>query len=488
MLAPGVVLDQRYRLDAHLATGGMGDVWRATDVLLARTVAVKVLLPALLSDPGFDARFRAEARMLAALQHRGVVAVYDFGEAEIPSGGRAPYLVMEYVDGQSLSVRLTEVGRLGVGETLSVVVQAARALDAAHAAGIVHRDVKPGNLLVHGDGTVTLVDFGVARSTAMTAMTGTNAVLGTALYMAPEQATSKPVSGATDIYALGAVAYHLLAGRPPFDGDNPLQVAVSHLHEDPPPLPADVPAPVAALVEKALAKDPADRFPTAAEFAEAAEQVAATIGDGTAAPAPTTTATLPAATAAMAAVDADPDSGERTAPIAAAAVPVRAAGPSTLTDQEPVPVPVAGGPPGGDRRRRTLLGVAAAVLLAGGVLVGVLSFAPDAATPPAEGPTPTATPSPTSSGTAEPSGETEPSSGRTGGSAPTSTGPAPTASASPSASPEPTAEEPSPEPTPPPTSAPTPPPTSAPTPPPTAQPTGGGGDTEAAGITRSGGP
>ncbi|MEV0392289.1 serine/threonine-protein kinase [Polymorphospora rubra] len=483
MLAPGVVLDQRYRLDAHLATGGMGDVWRATDVLLARTVAVKVLLPALLSDPGFDARFRAEARMLAALQHRGVVAVYDFGDAEIPSGGRAPYLVMEYVDGRSLSVRLTEAGRLGVTETLSVVAQAARALDAAHAAGIVHRDVKPGNLLVHGDGTVTLVDFGVARSTAMAALTGTNAVLGTALYMAPEQATSKPVSGATDIYALGAVAYHLLAGRPPFDGDNPLQVAVSHLHEDPPPLPADVPAPVVALVEKALAKDPADRFPTAAEFAAAAERVAATIGDGTEAPtaaSPAATAALPPAdTAAMASLDPATDDGERTAPIAAAAVPVRGTGPGgphTLTDQEPAPV--AGGATGGDRRRRTLLGIAAAVLIAGAALVGVVAFAPDLSTPPADGPVPTTTPGATPSVAPERSAETEATPDRTGGSAPSSPEPEPTPSATSSPSPEPTEPEPSPEPTPPasPTSQPSPstPPTTTPS------PGGGGGETEAA--------
>ncbi|MEU8191951.1 serine/threonine-protein kinase, partial [Micromonospora carbonacea] len=276
MLSSGVVLSGRYRLDDRVATGGMGDVWRATDQVLGRRVAVKVLLPALVSDPDFIARFRAEARIMAALRHPGIVQVYDCGEDDLPSGGRADYLVMEFVEGEPLSRRIEAAGHLGVAETMSIVAQAAQALHAAHAGGIVHRDVKPSNLLVQEDGTVVLVDFGVARSTNVTSITSTNAVPGTALYMAPEQAAGRPVSGATDIYALGAVAYCCLTGGPPFTGDNPLQVAVRHLDDEPPELPADIPGPVRDLVSRALAKDPAARYATGAAMAEAAR---ATIAD-----------------------------------------------------------------------------------------------------------------------------------------------------------------------------------------------------------------
>ncbi|MEU1686688.1 serine/threonine-protein kinase [Micromonospora sp. NPDC005707] len=270
MLTSDVVLSGRYRLDDRVATGGMGDVWRATDLVLGRPVAVKVLLPALVSDPDFIARFRSEARIMASLRHPGVVQVFDCGEDELPDGSRADYLVMEFVAGEPLSRRIEAAGQLGVGETMSIVAQVAQALHGAHARGIVHRDVKPSNLLVQDDGTVVLVDFGVARSTNVTSITSTNAVPGTALYMAPEQAAGRPVSGATDVYALGAVAYCCLTGSPPFTGDNPLQVAVRHLDDEPPELPVEIPQPVRDLVARALAKDPADRFPTAAAMAEAA--------------------------------------------------------------------------------------------------------------------------------------------------------------------------------------------------------------------------
>ncbi|HET8683715.1 MAG TPA: serine/threonine-protein kinase [Micromonosporaceae bacterium] len=270
MLASGRLLGERYRLEERLADGGMGDVWRATDQVLGRVVAVKLLRPALLAEPGFAARFRAEAQMLAALRHPGVVDVYDYGDdTDRPDG--VAYLVMSYVDGQPLSERIAQAGRLGAGETMSVVAQAARALHAAHSAGIVHRDVKPANLLVEADGRVVLVDFGVARSTGTTSHTGLNEVVGTALYMAPEQVRKQALSPATDVYALGAVAYHCLAGRPPFTGDSPIQVALRHLEAEPPPLPDDVPEPVQELVRRAMAKDPADRFPDAAVFAAAVE-------------------------------------------------------------------------------------------------------------------------------------------------------------------------------------------------------------------------
>ncbi|MFG1866458.1 serine/threonine-protein kinase [Micromonospora arborensis] len=335
MLSSEVVLSGRYRLDERVATGGMGDVWRGSDLILGRQVAVKVLLPALVSDPDFIARFRAEARIMAALRHPGIVQVFDCGADDLPDGGRADYLVMEFVAGEPLSKRIETAGRLDVAETMSVVAQAAAALNAAHRGGIVHRDVKPSNLLVHEDGTVVLVDFGVARSTDITSITSTNAVPGTALYMAPEQAAGRPVSGATDIYALGAVTYCCLTGSPPFTGDNPLQVAVRHLDDEPPELPNEIPEAVRALVSRALAKDPADRFTSGAAMAEAA-RIAVTGGE------PPT---------AM-----------------AAAVPLRDAGPGTRTDV-PAGAAVASGPEAGPRRRRgPLVGAAVAVLVA---LVGL---------------------------------------------------------------------------------------------------------------------
>ncbi|MEU9508877.1 protein kinase [Micromonospora sp. NPDC048170] len=296
MLSSEVVLSGRYRLDERVATGGMGDVWRGKDLVLGRQVAVKILLPALVSDPDFIARFRAEARIMAALRHPGIVQVFDCGEDDLPDGGRADYLVMEFVTGQPLSRRIEAVGRLDVAETMAIVAQVAQALHAAHLGGIVHRDVKPSNLLVQEDGTVVLVDFGVARSTDVTSITSTNAVPGTALYMAPEQAAGRPVSGATDIYALGAVTYCCLSGSPPFTGDNPLQVAVRHLDDEPPELPHDVPEAVRALVSRALAKDPADRFSSGATMAEAAR---AAVSDPSA-----PTAMVPAA-AAVGSLDSD---------------------------------------------------------------------------------------------------------------------------------------------------------------------------------------
>ncbi|GAA2672996.1 serine/threonine-protein kinase [Actinoplanes palleronii] len=266
MPSPGTVLNGRYQLTERIAAGGMGEVWRADDLLLRRVVAVKVLLPALMADAGFTARFRAEARMLAALRHPGIVQVHDYGESAEPGHDRFDYAVMEFIDGTPLS----ESGRLDPAATMAVVVQVADALEAAHRAGIVHRDVKPSNLLVRPDGAIVLVDFGVARSAGVTALTGTGVVLGTVHYMAPEQAEGRPVSAATDVYALGAVAFTCLTGRPPYVGDSPVAVLVQLMHGAPPVLPPDVPAPVAALVLRALAKDPGHRFASAAEMAEAA--------------------------------------------------------------------------------------------------------------------------------------------------------------------------------------------------------------------------
>ncbi|MEV1333131.1 serine/threonine-protein kinase [Micromonospora costi] len=349
MLSSEVVLSGRYRLDERVATGGMGDVWRGTDLVLGRQVAVKVLLPTLVSDPDFIARFRAEARIMAALRHPGIVQVFDCGEDDLPDGGRADYLVMEFVEGEPVSKRIEAAGRLEVAETMSIVAQVAQALNAAHRRGIVHRDVKPSNLLVQEDGTVVLVDFGVARSTNVTSITSTNAVPGTALYMAPEQAAGRPVSGATDIYALGAVAYCCLTGAPPFTGENPLQVAVKHLDDEPPELPHDIPEAVRALVARALQKDPGDRFSSGAAMADAAR---AAVSDGAA-----RTAMVPL-------------------------TPLRDAGPDTHAD---LPVVAAG--QSGRRGRRALVGAAGAALVAVVGLAAALGAAKYADAPAVQLPT-----------------------------------------------------------------------------------------------------
>ncbi|MFV2104428.1 protein kinase domain-containing protein [Micromonospora sp. LOL_024] len=268
MLSPGVQLGNRYRLDERIASGGMGDVWRGTDQVLGRTVAVKSLLPALLDEPGFAERFRGEARTMATINHPGVVDVYDFGNDQ-----QIAFLVMEYVEGDPLSATLSRVGRLTTARTMALVAQAADALHAAHVKGIVHRDVKPGNLLVRPNGTLVLTDFGIARSDLVGQLTAAGSVLGTASYISPEQATGQVATPASDVYALGVVAYQCLAGRRPFEGDNPLDIAMRHVRETPRPLPSDIPPEVRALVERALAKDPKGRWPSAATLAAASRQL-----------------------------------------------------------------------------------------------------------------------------------------------------------------------------------------------------------------------
>ena len=281
MFGPGVLLSDRYRLDERIGGGGMGTVWRGTDEVLGRTVAVKIMLPELLEEPGFAERFRGEARTMANLNHPGVVDVYDYR-----SDASVAYLVMEYVEGDALSRTLSRVGRLTAGRTMALIAQAADALHAAHEKGIVHRDVKPGNLMVRTNGTLVLTDFGIARSELVGQLTATGAVLGTASYLSPEQAAGQVATPASDVYALGVVAYQCLAGRRPFEGDNPLEIAMKHVRDNPPPLPPDIPPAVRDIVLRALAKDPGKRWPSAAALAAAARQAAATLAAAGAPPAP----------------------------------------------------------------------------------------------------------------------------------------------------------------------------------------------------------
>jgi eukaryotic-like serine/threonine-protein kinase len=278
MLADGQLLAGRYLLDRPLAEGGMSQVWKATDQVLDRAVAVKVIRPGLLAEAGFAERFAAEARILAGLRHPGIVGVYDYGEVP-DSGGRTAYLVMEFIDGEPLSERLSREHRLSEATTMQIVAQAADALQVAHQAGVVHRDIKPANLLVRPDGTVVVVDFGVAKASLSAGLTAANTVLGTARYMAPEQVTGRAVTPRTDVYALGAVAYECLTGTPPFDADSPIAIALKQVNDEPAPLPPTATPGVRAVVTRAMAKDPTHRFPDAVALAAAA-RTASSDGSG----------------------------------------------------------------------------------------------------------------------------------------------------------------------------------------------------------------
>lgn len=276
----GTAVTGRYRLLERIGAGGMGEVWRATDELLNRVVAVKVVLPALHTDPSFGRRFLTEARAMASVRHPGVVAIHDFGETPDPDAGQRPgadrvaYLVMEYVEGEVLSRMLGRVGRLSPATTMDLVGQVAQALQAVHDHGIVHRDVKPANLMVRADGTVVLADFGIAVTADATALTQPGMILGTPSYLAPEQVLGQPASARSDVYALGLVAYECLAGQKPFVAEEPYAVALQRVHRAAPALPPDVPPPVAEVVSRALVADPKRRWQTAAEFAAAAERAA----------------------------------------------------------------------------------------------------------------------------------------------------------------------------------------------------------------------
>ncbi|MER7613045.1 serine/threonine-protein kinase [Nonomuraea wenchangensis] len=270
MLGAGTTLNDRYVLAGRLGGGGMGEVWRAEDNVLGRSVAVKVMTPALTENATFAQRFQNEARAMATLTHPGVVDVYDYGTCEI-SGRQVTFLVMEHVRGESLD-RVLRRGPLDPAAAMRLVAEVGDALAAAHAQGIVHRDVKPANLMVREGGGVALTDFGIAHSVSAGHLTATGQMLCSAGYCAPEMATSSEVTPAVDVYALGVVAYECLTGKPPFQGETPVQIIFKHLNSPVPELPGEVPAGPRAVVTRALQKTPEQRWESAAAMAAAARQ------------------------------------------------------------------------------------------------------------------------------------------------------------------------------------------------------------------------
>jgi eukaryotic-like serine/threonine-protein kinase len=378
------VLSGRYRVVRHLARGGMAEVYLAHDELLDRRVAVKVLFPELARDGSFVERFRREARAAAGLNHHNIVSVYDFGEDD-----GSYYIVMEYVDGRTLRDVIRSEGPLEPAHAAGVGADIAAALAVAHQHGIIHRDVKPGNVLIAGAGSpernagsvpernagsvpernagsvpernagsvVKVADFGIARAgDPRESLTMTGAVMGTATYLSPEQAQGHPIDHRSDLYSLGIVLYEMLAGRPPFSGDSPVAIAYQHLSEDPlPPSThnSDVPPALDATVLRAMAKEPDARY-------ESAERLRADL-----------LAVAEGASAADATVVAAPVAG------AAAAGATQMLPPLTeAATAAPPPVPPYARPPADDvyrRRRRVAIGLAALVLLAVVALLALLS-------------------------------------------------------------------------------------------------------------------
>ena len=334
-MSPRAIAGGRYTLDAPIASGGMGEVWRATDTSLGRAVAIKLLHENLAADESFRARFASEAQHAASLHDPHIATVFDYGDdLDAATGRHTTYLVMELVDGKPLSEL---IGRPMAPEQAALLVaQAADGLAVAHAAGIVHRDVKPAHFLVTRTGQLKITDFGIARARGAASITDTGTIMGTPHYVAPEVAEGKEATPASDLYSLGVVLYEALTGTKPFQGETPIAVALAHLRDDPRPLPASVPAPLRSIVESTMARDPAQRPPDAEALAAALRRFAAGPDDQA-----TTALAAGAAGAAIGATQVMPS-----------APPPGGTAPLTPTT----------GPGDGNRRRMGWLPVAAAVL------------------------------------------------------------------------------------------------------------------------------
>ena len=258
------MLGDRYEIGAPLGRGGMATVYGGRDRVLGRAVAIKVLAERYAGDEKFVTRFRREARAAAGLNHANIVSVFDTGDSD-----GQHYIIMEMVDGETLADLLKREGPLSPDRATWITGSIARALHAAHGRGLIHRDVKPGNVMLTRDGDIKVMDFGIARAATDDTLTQTGMVLGTASYLSPEQSRGDPVDHRSDVYSLGCVLYEMLGGRPPFAGETPVGVAYKHVHERPEPLSTanpEIPAEVEAVVMRALEKDPADRYESAEEF------------------------------------------------------------------------------------------------------------------------------------------------------------------------------------------------------------------------------
>ena len=368
MAALGDVLGGRYRLVELLGQGGMATIFRATDAQLGREVAVKVLHPQYGRDPDFVARFRQEAQAAASLSHPNIVAVYDFG-----TDADGPYIVMELVDGEDVATLLARNGPLPPRQAARLAAEVAHALAAAHARGIVHRDVKPGNILVSSDGRVKVADFGIARAWADARLTLPGVTLGSVHYFSPEQALGEQATEASDIYSLGVVLYELLTGRRPWEGDTPASVAMARVSAPPPLVSAvrpNVPPALEAIDRTALSPDPAARFPNAGAMAAALEAFLDASDPRAASVPPAAVAAAGAAAGAAAASRAASPAAARPYPPDAYAgapgqpVPPRAA-------QPPVASPVQPEEPRGTSPWIWLAGLLGLVIL---VVVGFLFF------------------------------------------------------------------------------------------------------------------
>jgi tRNA A-37 threonylcarbamoyl transferase component Bud32 len=278
MTVLGTLLGGRYRLDAQIGRGGMSTVYRAFDTVLERAVAIKLMHREIASDSDQLERFRREARSVARLNHPHIVTVIDAGEEAAEDGGSTPYIVLEYVEGETLKELIRREGALDIPQAIAYAIEIARALGAAHERMIVHRDVKPQNVLIGEEGGAKITDFGIARTLTEEGLTVPGRVLGTTDYVSPEQALGQPVTGQSDLYSLGVVLYEMLTGRVPFSGETPVAVAMSHVREQVPDvqlLRGEVSAATASVVDRAVAKDLDWRYPDADSMVADLEEVLA---------------------------------------------------------------------------------------------------------------------------------------------------------------------------------------------------------------------